>query len=83
MVTSKDSPNPIFLSENPYFTSYVRKMFWATILYKFHVFNSHDAVQYVQLCVGVCVPDVPLELQRVLALHQRMSEKKMANLDLV
>ena len=26
-----------FLSENTYLTSYVHNMFWATILYKYHV----------------------------------------------
>ena len=29
--------NPIFLSEKTYFTSNVPNMFWATILYKYHV----------------------------------------------
>ena len=35
-LTSKESLNPIFFfSEKTYFTSYVRKMFWATILFKY------------------------------------------------
>ena len=35
-ITSEDTSNPIFFSEKTYFTSYVRNMFWATILSENH-----------------------------------------------
>ena len=36
LVTSKESSKPIYFGKT-YFTSYVRSMFWATILYKYHL----------------------------------------------
>ena len=39
LVTSTESSNPIFFSETTYFTSCVRNMFRATILYKYHGFS--------------------------------------------
>ena len=39
-VTSKESGQIRFVPEKTYFTSYVRNMFWATILYKYNASNS-------------------------------------------
>ena len=36
LITIKSSSNLIFFSEKTYFKSYVRNMFWATILYRHH-----------------------------------------------
>ena len=36
LVSSKESSNHNYFSEKTYYTSYLRNMFWATILYKYH-----------------------------------------------
>ena len=40
LVKAKESSNPMKFSEITYFTSYVRNMFWATILYKYQEYNG-------------------------------------------
>ena len=35
LIAPKESSNPIFVGKAPFFTSCVRNMFWATILYKY------------------------------------------------
>ena len=46
LVTSKESSNPIFFRKKTLFTSYVRNVKWATILYKSHV--SRKVQQYLE-----------------------------------
>ena len=50
LVTSKESSNPKIFSEKTYFTSYVRNMLWATILYKYHGQSRHSS-RYIKLYI--------------------------------
>ena len=53
---SKAVTKMIFFSGKPYFPSYTRNMFWATILYKYHEFNQFSYatkvnwIQFLSIC---------------------------------
>ena len=55
LLTSKESSNPIYFSKKTYFTSYVRNMFWATILFKYHdhyhLFCDVDILNLLKLAI--------------------------------